>query len=784
MRRLLMIVALVCLFAQYSHANESYTGICEQGNTSVVIPGTQGSGSQKFQRSYPSCTVTVYAAGTTTLSTIYSDNAGTALANPFTAAASGRFTFYAANGNYDVRLSGAGIAAPFTIGNIILGGTTQNCASYPGATAGAKIAACIADLPSTGGTADARGITGASQTITSDPFSGVTKPVQLLLGAATFTISATSTAAANIEFRMDEGAILSVNAGRTLTLSASDASSISQHFVGAGTVVLSSPVIHTRWFDSGTHNQTAIQGALDAIGDTTPIIRSNHIAVDDLLTLTATVVVNKKAVLIDCGGISAFSATSPPAKGFLWNGSGGGADPMIEIKNVIQGATIQNCRFYGNTANKPRSAISLVDQPGIGQSNVLIDNVFIGALSGDTGYTSVSFTDGIRIGDTYDSGINGNNDVITIRNSNVLGATGACVRLGGTQNVLNYIETTQLRSCAYGLRNAGGVDLKSVFFGGNSTSDIYVPLNDDYSSTVGAHVVGIDVSSEGSNRFVLLEGDTQLTIIGGYWQASSTTNVDTKIILGSSATNILTHLITLRQYRITNAAGAPASWKVSLPTNPGGGRHSTQIDLELEAYVMPIIDMDSDNSLDVHYACVGRTSPSYTVTLPTSPAQNIRSCNVLIGSGDTFDYHRHDIAANIVRVGERNNGYGVIAVSTTSQVVSTASGTSVTMTAGFPANSIVLGVTTRNITSVLCGGGCTAIRIGTVANPTKWNASLTQGVTPTTTIADWNLAIVGASPYYIQTAEDIVVSVNAGNFTGGSILITTSYIQLTPPVSP
>src|SRR6516165_3105142 len=46
----------------------------------------------------------------------------------------------------------------------------RNCHAFSGGTAGVKIAACIADLPSTGGTADAGGLEG-SQTWTSDVFS-------------------------------------------------------------------------------------------------------------------------------------------------------------------------------------------------------------------------------------------------------------------------------------------------------------------------------------------------------------------------------------------------------------------------------------------------------------------------------------------------------------------------------------------------------------------------------------------------------------------------------------
>lgn len=53
----------------------------------------------------PGSTITVYAAGTTTLSTIYSDNSSTALTNPFTTSATGdgTFEFWAADGRYDVK---------------------------------------------------------------------------------------------------------------------------------------------------------------------------------------------------------------------------------------------------------------------------------------------------------------------------------------------------------------------------------------------------------------------------------------------------------------------------------------------------------------------------------------------------------------------------------------------------------------------------------------------------------------------------------------------------------
>lgn len=123
MRRLLGLLGLLCLLSVPAFANEKAQGWCENGGVSVTITGTQGSGSQKFQQSYPSCTVTVYFAGTTTLATIYSDNANspTSKANPFTSSSSGQWFFYANNGYYDVKFSGSSIPTPFTLGNIPLG---------------------------------------------------------------------------------------------------------------------------------------------------------------------------------------------------------------------------------------------------------------------------------------------------------------------------------------------------------------------------------------------------------------------------------------------------------------------------------------------------------------------------------------------------------------------------------------------------------------------------------------------------------------------------------------
>lgn len=110
-----------------AYANQKAQGNCEQGGNVVVTNGQ--SSTTKVQQSFPTCTVTVYLTGTTTPATIYSDNSSTPLSNPFTADVTGHWGWYAANGRYDVQLSGGGISAPFTISDILLsdpagGGTT------------------------------------------------------------------------------------------------------------------------------------------------------------------------------------------------------------------------------------------------------------------------------------------------------------------------------------------------------------------------------------------------------------------------------------------------------------------------------------------------------------------------------------------------------------------------------------------------------------------------------------------------------------------------------------
>jgi hypothetical protein len=147
----------------------------------------------------------------------------------------------------------------------------RNCDAFSGATADLKIAACIADLPSTGGVADARGING-SQTWSSNALSGVTKNVDLMCGGATYTMSTTSTIPSSVRLMAGSGCQFSLTSGASLTIKGSmDGTDISKHFSG-GLVTISSvkvPMVYPQWWgavgDGSTNDYAAIQSAEDAL---------------------------------------------------------------------------------------------------------------------------------------------------------------------------------------------------------------------------------------------------------------------------------------------------------------------------------------------------------------------------------------------------------------------------------------------------------------------------------------------------------------------------------------
>lgn len=104
-------------------------GWCQQGAQPVVTSGLTST--TLVQRSAASCTVTVNIVGGG-LATIFADNAGTPLSNPFTAASNGQWIAYSDNGHYSVVTSGGTPALPssVTYPDILLDDTSSTGFTY------------------------------------------------------------------------------------------------------------------------------------------------------------------------------------------------------------------------------------------------------------------------------------------------------------------------------------------------------------------------------------------------------------------------------------------------------------------------------------------------------------------------------------------------------------------------------------------------------------------------------------------------------------------------------
>lgn len=110
-KNFLWLIALLFILAfgyqAFGQTRRNLSGWCEDGGQVVVTDGR--SSTTKVQRSYPLCTVTVFDAGTSNLSTIASDSGGTPKSNPFVASGAGRWDFWALQGQYDIQFSGSGL---------------------------------------------------------------------------------------------------------------------------------------------------------------------------------------------------------------------------------------------------------------------------------------------------------------------------------------------------------------------------------------------------------------------------------------------------------------------------------------------------------------------------------------------------------------------------------------------------------------------------------------------------------------------------------------------------
>ena len=138
------------------------------------------------------CDEPASGATCTPLASVFSDKALTnGKVNPFTSDSGGIYFFYAAPGLYHIQITSGSSIITFSDVVLVEGfdAGVINCSGVGGTDLDDKITNCLAIVPTAGGTLDFRGITGA-QAVSADPFSGNTKPIQVLFGPGTVTFAA------------------------------------------------------------------------------------------------------------------------------------------------------------------------------------------------------------------------------------------------------------------------------------------------------------------------------------------------------------------------------------------------------------------------------------------------------------------------------------------------------------------------------------------------------------------------------------------------------------------
>lgn len=256
------------------------------------------------------------------------------------------------------------------------------CSNFAGADAGAKIAACIADLPSTGGTADARGLQG-SQTWSACPFTRVTKPVTVVIGGATHSSSVSCTVPSSVTLDLAQGGIVSMAAATTATINGSVIGPPSQHFAGAGDVLLNGPLhdVPVQWFgalgDGATDDTTAVQKTVTSLTGKGGVF---YFPSSGRYKITGTITVSsKRPIHMRCDMFGSVYDTTAQGNGAILLG-GTIAGPMFKWTSdsadraATGGGSVEGCVFI-DAANRRFTATAVLDLHDFPLSQVR-NNVF------------------------------------------------------------------------------------------------------------------------------------------------------------------------------------------------------------------------------------------------------------------------------------------------------------------------------------------------------------------------------------------------------------------------
>lgn len=116
------------------------------------------------------------------------------------------------------------------------------------------------------------------------------------------------------------------------------------------------------------------------------------------------------------------------------------------------------------------------------------------------------------------------------------------------------------------------------------------------------------------------------------------------------------------------------------------------------------------------------------------------------------------------------------AIGTAIQTVSTPSGQTATATNLIPAGTVLVGITTRVLTTVT---GPAGFDIGDGVDVDRWGNSIAVAAGTTSNITDATTGAIEAFP----VAQDVVLTSDGVDFTGGSVRVIAHFLLLTAPTS-
>lgn len=243
----------------------------------------------------------------------------------------------------------AAVIFPFLFSTITAQNSICHVAARSESGQAAKIVACAAALPATGGTIDQLLING---NWTSDPLAAISKNIALILPNGTTTQAVNTTSPINVTLVLQEGAVLAPASMTTLTINGPVSAAAYQIFSGAGVVSLVTnrvqKILWVEWWgakgDNSTDNSAALTAAFVALPNGSTMRFASY---SFYLTSTELVLDHKFQVTL-LGNDSLIGYADNSTKPIIvYNGHAAGVEAVLKCNNCYA-STIQGLGFYSN----------------------------------------------------------------------------------------------------------------------------------------------------------------------------------------------------------------------------------------------------------------------------------------------------------------------------------------------------------------------------------------------------------------------------------------------------